>query len=179
MYEDEIARGKIERPELEIAGRVRAGGKARYILCEEESQPVQVHYRKELGGLVPHFDKRDCPHCPHVTEAPKNMWYFGALTITGDPVILELPVACYKTAASAARKIAGGPQELNLFGDPIGEPTFIGLLVEIRRANFTSSPRVLRCEQRVKVPRPWPYNTRRELARIWNVPIRPRLWKEA
>jgi hypothetical protein len=55
---------------------------------------------------------------------------------------------------------------------------FTGLLVTIRRG-AGRSPRVLRCEQRVQVAAgAWPYETRHELARIWGVPLRPRLYRE-
>jgi hypothetical protein len=60
-----------------------------------------------------------------------------------------------------------------------GEGKCTGLLVRIHRADFRASPRILRCEQRVSVTMAWPYRTREELARIWGIAIKPRLYKEA
>jgi hypothetical protein len=79
-------------------------------------------------------------------------------------VIVELTEKCFRTLEAAAR-VQGG--------------TCTGLLIRITRADFRASPRILRCEQRVPKWQPWPYDTRRELARIWGIAIRPRLFKEA
>lgn len=80
------------------------------------------------------------------------------------PDILELSEKCFRTLSAAAGTVRGSG--------------FIGLFVKIFRPRYRHSPRILRCEQRVETARnPWPYQTRHELARIWGVPLRPRLYE--
>ncbi len=161
---DDVATGE-PAPKLEIVGRPRPGGKDRYAVLEEPGEPVLMHFR---GKLVPHFKNGNCPNCGE--DEPKPLWYVGAATEAGALAILELTGKCFRSAESAARFVGN-----NLPGPAI----FRGLVVTIVRANLDRSPRVLRCEQRlIEVP-DWPYETRRELARIWDVPMRPRLFKEA
>jgi hypothetical protein len=139
---------------------------------EEPGQPVLMHY---AGKLVPHF-RRNCPNCTDAQE-PKPLWYVGAVTVSGgELVIMELTGKCFASLAAFARNQPTG--ELDLFGDDLPAAQFAGLLVRISRANFQRSPRILRCEQRVQLKTAWPYRTREELARVWGVPLRPRIWRE-
>lgn len=154
---DDVATGSPGSARPGIAGRPRAGTEESYVLLEEPGEPVLMHW---ANRLVPHF-RRDCPHCDGVE--PKSLWYIGSATLAGELVIVELTTKCWRTLAAAARSIEG--------------PGYIGLLIRIRRAAFTASPRVLRCEQRVRVQAAWPFNTRLELARIWGVPVRPRVFR--
>jgi hypothetical protein len=171
-YAEDIATGAPFGQRLRIAGRPREGAEERYVILEEPGDPVLTHFH---GRLLPHF-KRDCPHCRG--DQPKPLWYVGASSLGGELVILELTWKCYQSAAAAARTLADR-RSPDLFGeeiDVVGN-TFTRLLVRVSRANFKSSQRVLRCDQRVKRSEPWPYRTREELARIWGIPMRPRLFR--
>jgi hypothetical protein len=171
-YSDEIATGGDGGQNLRIAGRVREGTEEKYVIMEEPGEAVMTHFR---GKLVPHW-KRNCPHC-NGTDVPKALWYVGACLVNGELVILELTWKCHRAAAAAARHHHGKEAGIDLFGQPVAAAGFTGLLVTISRANFKASQRVLRCDQRVTVSEPWPYRTREELARIWGIPIRPRLFR--
>jgi hypothetical protein len=160
-FADDIATGMLPQ-KLWIVGRPKAGHEERYVILEEPGEPVQVHWVK--GELAPHF-RVNCPHCADGLLEAKPMWYLGASTMGNDLAILELPWKCFRSAAGYAGSSIGG------------KTGFVGLLVKISRANFASSPRVLRCEQRASTTdNPWPYQTRHELARIWGVPMRPKLY---
>ena len=172
-YSDEIATGWVKR--LEIGGRIRAGSEASFVVLEEPGEPVLMHWS---GHLVPHY-RRHCPNCGGKAEAPKPYWYVGACRTDHDKtrLILELTEKCYESAAAVARRLTAS-NNLDLFGQPC-TPKWLGILVVISRAGFDRSPRVLRCNQRVpvKISDPWPYRTREELARIWGIPIKPRLYR--
>jgi len=171
-FVDEVATGK-GTAKLRIVGRPREGAEETYVILEEPGDPVLMHYRDRL---VPHF-KADCPHCDG-TDEPKPMVYVGATTLGGELAILELSWKCFQSAGAAARKLSGNLRGLNLFGEPIeADGRFTGLMVRISRANFRASPRVLRCDQRAKSTTPWQYRTREELARIWGIPVKPRLFR--
>jgi hypothetical protein len=172
-YADEIATGAIRR-KLRIAGRPREGAYEDYVLLEEPGEPVLMHFS---GRLVPHY-KRGCPNCKPDQEEPKPMWYVGARNHAKEPVILELTDRCWESLEAFARE-KSQTIGVDLYGQPIAvDALFIGLLVRIQRANFKNSPRTLRGLQRVPVVKdPWPWRTREELARIWGVPIRPRLFR--
>jgi hypothetical protein len=158
-------------PKLRIAGRPRQGAKETYALLEEPGEPVLVHWASKL---MPHL-KRNCPYCNG--EEPKPIWYLGSLEVDSkEMVILELTWKCFRTLAPAAQI---PNQEVDLFGDLIPAHSYLGLLVRISRGNFARSPRVLRCEQRLKKYPAWPYNTRAELARIWGIVTKPRIFREA
>lgn len=172
MTQDDIATG-LPQAKLIIAGRPRPGCKETYVIIEEPAEPVLMHFR---GTHVPHF-KKSCPHCDGFGSDAVPFWYTGASTMGGEPVILELTVKCFRNAQRSARQPFGRVGTLSeLFGEDV-KPVFSGLMVQIYRANFPKSPRVLRCEQRVTVSK-WQYETRRELARIWGLTIRPRLYQE-
>jgi hypothetical protein len=176
-YTDDIATGSSHGRRLTIAGRPAAGGSADYVLLEEPEEPVLMHWRDRL---VPHF-RHNCPHCnPDGTSEPKPLWYVGAQTLVGQLVIVELNETCFQAAAAAARNIETQAIGHDLFGQPVkGAGVFRGLLVKISRSSAARSRRVLRCEQRVQVAAgAWPYVTRRELCKIWGVPVRPRLYRE-
>lgn len=166
------ATGPIRRP-LRIVGRPRACTSETWVIMEEPGETVMVHWR---GKLVPHF-RTLCPHCDGIEE-PKPMWYVGAW-FGSDFGILELTPKCFSTAGAAARNTP--PVDYcdgDLFGGEVTQYAgFRGLVVEIRRISDPRTPRHLRCVHRVKVGQ-WPYNTRHELARIWGIPIKPRLYKE-
>jgi hypothetical protein len=159
FFEDEIATGK-GRKKLRIGGRPRDGSQERHIILEEPGEAVQMHYAETK---VPHY-RQNCPNCTG-TDDPKPYYYLGAYdTGRKEPVILELTEKCFNSAQAVACTLNGG--------------AFTGLLVIVSRANFPKSPRVLRCEQIVQTFPAWPYQTRHELAHIWNVPIRPQVYKE-
>jgi len=172
-FNDEIATGGDDF-KITIGGRIRPGVLAeKYILAEEPGEPVRMHWRDRL---VPHF-RRDCPHCDGTGEDTKAMVYVGGWTLTFDEVIIELNWKCFCSARSAAVKIERDKLG-DLFDVAVQKPRFTGLKIEISRSNFQFSPRVLRCESRVPVNRKWRFDTRRELARIWGIPVRPRLYQE-
>lgn len=165
-YADDVATGTDQPRKLAIAGRPLPGGRAVYVLCEEPEAPVLMHWS---GRLVPHF-KQNCPHCKDGTEEPKPLWYIGGIEMgMREPVIVEVTARCFRTLQAAAAWVA-----------PVTDPaTFTGLVVEVRRGQAPRSPRVLRCEQRVAVAAgAWPFRTREELARVWGVPLRPKLYQE-
>lgn len=176
-HHDDVATGSGGRAKLRIAGRPKEGQEVSYVILEEPGEPVLMHFRERL---VPHF-KRGCPHCDGKDE-PKPLYYVGAETGTGESVILELTPKCFETAAAAARNVPSGDGKPDLFGTPTVVTTvFRGLLVKISRSNYRFSQRVLRCSQRVKEGNfgRWPYHTREELARVWGIPIRPRIYRES
>jgi hypothetical protein len=174
-YADDVATGAGGPRKLTIAGRPAPGGTASYVLLEEPAEPVLMHWS---GRLVPHF-KRDCPYCQEDAEEPKPLWYVGAAERTAERVLVELTERCFQAAQAAARRLEVSGKDPDLFGAPVtGPAVFTGLLVTISRG-AGRSPRVLRCEQRVQVAAgAWPYRTREELARIWGVPMKPRLYRE-
>lgn len=172
-YADDVATGE-PRQKLRIAGRPREGSSEKMVVMEEPGEPVLMHY---AGKLVPHF-KRDCPNCTP-NEEPKPLWYVGASTFANELVIMELTGKCFYNLAASARSVAPVAEGLDLFGDEIRKISFVGLVVTISRANFKRSPRVIRCEQRTALKSEWPYRTREELARVWGVALRPRLWRES
>lgn len=169
-YTEDVATGVPDGTRLEISGRPREGYEERMVLAEEPGEPVQMHFRQVL---VPHF-KRDCPHCLP-TDLPKPLWYIGAYTLRGEAVIAELTAKCFASAEAAARRL--DLRGIHGLEEDQGA-VFAGLLITVSRGNFPRSPRVLRCDQRVEIKVPWAYNTRLELARIWGVPVRPRLYRE-
>lgn len=66
-----------------------------------------------------------------------------------------------------------GPDD---FAPSDAAPVFTGLRVTISRGKFEKSPRLARCEARAVVKgEPWAFQTRLELARIWQVPTRPKI----
>jgi len=179
-YAEDVATGGDVEKRLAIGGRIRQGKEVLYVLCEEPGPQILMHWRKPNGNvrgqLVPHF-KRDCKNCLDCDDEPKPLWYVGALERNRDPVILELTDKCFEVAEAAAKTI-GVQDGVDLFGEPIGDlGRFAGLIVKIQRGGFPFSPRVLRCEQRCQVTAAWPYDTRKELARIWRIPTRPKLYK--
>jgi hypothetical protein len=174
---DDIATGATGPGKLRIAGRPGPGRQETYVLLEEPGPPVLMHWA--AGRKVPHF-RRDCPHCAQGAEEPKPLWYLGAFCMASrQQVLLELTEACFRGAGAAAARLEAGPADVDLFGAPLpGGAVFTGLVVTVSRGGGRS-PRVLRCEQRAQVgPAAWPYRTREELARVWGVPVRPRLYKE-
>jgi hypothetical protein len=156
-----------------IQGRPRPGKEESYVIVEEPGEPVLTHFIPPRGH-VPHF-KAACENCRG--DKPVPLWYVGAVTVEGDLVILELTWKCFRTAA-AASKTVGLVHTIDESGEATGSPRFSGLLVKIKRASAALSPRVLRCEQRVDKFPAWPYRTREELARIWGVPTKPRIYLE-
>lgn len=178
-YAEDIATGSAARATIRIAGRPRQGQRETYLILEEPEDPVLMHFK---GKQLPHF-KRNCPNCTE-TQLPRPMWYIGSLMILGqrgELVILELTQKCFESLSAAARKIGvpGMLTGVDLFGEKIESvAVYRGLLVDIVRADFPSSPRTLRCEVRRQTDVEWPYHTREELARIWGVPIRPRIYRE-
>jgi hypothetical protein len=177
-YADDVATGTGGRQKLQIRGRPSPGQREKLVIAEEPGEAVLMHWN---GHLVPHF-KRDCPNCEGHKSEPKPLWYVGASTLKGEQVILELTQKCLETVRFYACSIPAKLSEPQLFdGDwefiKQGE-VFTGLLVEIIRGSSPRSQRVLRCEHRVEIKNKWPYRTREELARIWGVPIRPRIYKQ-
>lgn len=174
-YHDEVATGEGAH-KLRIVGRPGEGGKEGWLLLEEPGEPVLMHW---LGRMVPHF-KRDCPNCKQGGESPKPMLYVGALAISGaqELAILELTPKCLAMAMAESRNWPGRLTATNLFGEPIDDVgKLAGLMVEISRSRSARSPRVLRgMGRRQKIPE-WPYRTREELARIWGIAVRPRLFR--
>jgi hypothetical protein len=166
---EDVATGVVEK-KLRIAGRPRAGCSEELVILEEPEEPVQMHWNDRL---VPHF-KRNCQNCKGGEIKP--FWYIGAWSwLRNELAILELSVTCYQTAQFYAVRIDERGYESSKPRDPV----FRGLVVEIRRATFDRSPRVLRCEppgcRRTKIPE-WPYHTRIELARVWGIPVKPKLY---
>jgi hypothetical protein len=180
-YLEDVATWDGRQGWLRIAGRPRPGTEELLVLLEEPGEPVLLHWRDKQ--LIPHF-RRDCPHC-NPTSVPKPMYYIGGCYMTGQPVIVELTPKCFRTAEAAAialdlREQSASEFVAELFSEEAPtkrKAVFVGLLLRISRGNYERSPRVLRCTQRVAVKTPWAYRTREELARIWGVPIRPRLFK--
>lgn len=176
MHYEDIATGPGEK-KLRIAGRPRQGSTEKLVLLEEPGKEVQMHY---AGKLVPHY-KRDCPNCGLANaEPPKPFWYVGGMTMgMGEPVIVELTETCFRGAEAGARNIAcnSSVADVDLFGEPIGAPAFTGLIVHIIRQDFDRSPRVLRAVGRASSTKPWPFDTRRELAKIWGIVMRPKIWR--
>jgi len=70
-------------------------------------------------------------------------------------------------------------EEMRVRPGMLRSPCFRGLLCKISRGSGSASPRVLRCEQRLTGIPDWPYDTRRELARIWGIAVKPRIYREA
>lgn len=180
-YADDIAMGRGGPRRLQIAGRPAPASSVSYVLLEEPGEPVQMHWVSGSAGvsgrLVPHY-RRGCPHCHESAEEPKPLWYLGAAEKSGRLVIVELTEKCYESALAAARRIPARGASIDLFGVPEDVAQFTGLLITISRGAGRSQ-RVLRCDQRVTVqPGMWTYHTREELARVWGVPIRPRLYRE-
>lgn len=168
-YMEDIATGlPRDRYQLVIAGRPRPGASEKYVLVEEPDEPVLMHWNGHTH--LPHF-KRDCPNCKDSKERYKPLWYIGAVLFgSPDPLILELTQKCYRTAAAGACMAEAD--------DSSGVVTvFRGLLVEISRGNYERSQRVLRCVARVEVKNDWPYRTREELAKIWGIPLKPKIYK--
>lgn len=178
MDADGVARGMPGEKKIRIGGRPRQGKDCEYILLEEPEAPVQMHWLK--NRLVPHFT-RNCPHCNAGSEEPKPLWYIGSLDLFGkEAVILELTEKCFLTAQAGAESFpCHGPSQPGLFEDALEPvPTFKGLVVLINRGDFTGSPRVLRVKARAHRFPDWPYRTREELARIWGIRIKPRIYRE-
>lgn len=171
--------GELPEIKLRIAGRPRAGGSETYVIREEPGPFVLTHYRRECGGRVPHF-RKDCKHCLP-TDKPEPFWYVGAQTRNGVPVILELTRDCFRTAEAEARRTPlRGPVPLAaVIVDQTPPAIFLGLIVQVFRANVDRSARCLRGMGRAEVKVDWPYHTRRELASVWKIPVKPRLYKEA
>ena len=160
FHDDGIATG-IVQPKLRIAGRPRVGASEEYVLLEEPGEPVLMHY---VGRHEPHL-KRDCPHCkPDVQQELKSFYYIGGATLGGELVIVELTPKCLDAAVAGAAAFEGGG--------------ITGLMVRILRGGYAPSPRILRCVQRVRKFPEWPFHTRAELCRIWNVAIKPRIYRE-
>lgn len=160
-----------DRPLLKIRGRPPQGGKETVVLLEDAAWPVLMHFRKELGGHVPHY-KADCPHCPYCTEPPKRHWYLGGSDLCcRDRFLVDFTLPCYRSAEAAGGSLAMHDGPLDMFGKPYAVGVhLLGLVVTISRRNFQLSPRVLRCEQRVRVAEgAWPYKTLYELARTMKV----------
>lgn len=173
-YADDIATGMGNGSRLRIAGRPREGTDEKLVLLEEPGEPILMHWS---GVLIPHY-KKDCPNCNGKTE-PKPFYYIGGATLASELVIVELTPKCYNSAAAAARQFSPNIRGTDLFGNPLAVSAirFSGLLVRISRASFRASPRVLRCDQRVRPKVEWNYQTKLELARIWGIPIKPRLYR--
>src|SRR5262249_24463567 len=121
-------------------------------------------------------------HCDDAE--PKPLYYLGGMDVSGEYVIVELTPKCLASALAAAGSIAlaraATPGELLYAAErgAAGRAQLVGLLVTVSRGGFDYSERVLRAEQLVASPATWPYDTRRELARIWGVPVKPRIFKE-
>ncbi len=156
-FEDEIATGVRQRT-LPIGGRMAEGQEFSYVLLEKPSEPVLMHWSAKR---VPHY-KTNCPNCDG-SDDPKPFWYIGGIEqkLKGRFMIVELSEACFRTAEAESRQHGG----------------FVGLVVKIGRGRFRYSQRVLRAEQRIQDVPSWPYQTRRELARTFHIPIRPRLFR--
>jgi hypothetical protein len=166
---EDIATGMVPQ-KLRIGGRPRQGKEEDLLILEEPEEPVQMHW---LGKLVPHY-KAKCPNCEKGGEI-KPFWYIGARSYTSsEPVIMELTWKCFRGVEAAARHLdeSGYQSEVPL------PSRFAGLVVKIRRADFPSSPRVVRCEERRRQIPAWPYQTRLELARIWGIPTKPKIYRE-
>lgn len=169
---EDIATGTVPR-KLRIAGRPRPGREEEYLLLEEPDEPVQMHWN---GRLVPHF-KRNCKNCDGGGTI-KPFWYLGAMSYTwNELVIVEFTWICHRSAEEASRML----DERGYMIDPLRAPgnltsRFRGLVVKMSRGDFQSSPRVLRPDGRRGAVPEWPYHTRLELARIWEVPVKPKLY---
>ena len=176
-FADDVATGPGS-PLLPILGRPRQGSEVLALVLEEPGEEVLLHFAG--GRLRPHF-RAGCPHCIAGAEPPKPLYYVGAAAVDGGLGILELTPKCLAGALAAARRLPapGGVEALGaaLAAAPPA-PGLTGCLVKVLRADFPRSPRVLRCSQRLADVPAWPYDTRRELARIWGVPVRPRLYRE-
>jgi hypothetical protein len=181
---DDVATGE-PKSRLRIAGRPRQGGRESYVLLEDPEEPVQMHYIEGTGKKLPHF-RRDCPNCEGGGE-PKPFWYIGGIPATGKAdqrhVIVELTKECLQAALTAAQREfpVGHRDTTDIYSvADMEKPVLTGLIVEVIRADFPSSPRHLRSKGRAKITDDpaWPYRTREMLARIWEIPIRPRLYKE-
>ena len=172
---DDVATEIPER-KLLICGRPKPGRSEPFVIVEEPGDPVLVHFSAERRRQVPHY-RANCPNCDGTD--PKPLWYCGCYSpANGQLMILELTEACKRSAEAVAAKLQYRDEMLYMAGTEASAIRFRGLLVEIRRADFASSPRILRCNQRVTVAIDWPYETRRELARIWGVPVKPRIFRE-
>jgi hypothetical protein len=175
---DDIARGVPEK-KLRIAGRPRQGACEIYVILEEPKEPpVLVHFADKL---MPHY-RRNCPYCKDAKQEPKPYWYLGAFRLgSKERVLLELTEPCWRVLEAAAKEVGLRPVSDDLF-DGIEEVRFAGLEVEIHRGDYKNSARVLRCNKRVSTDgwpaKPWPYRTRDNLARIWGVPFKPRIYRE-
>ncbi len=179
MY-DEVATGEGPRRSLPIMGRPKPGQTQKLILMEEPGENVLLHWVAERRKHMPHL-KHNCPHCQAESpDVPVKAWYIGGQTVEASPsyVIVELTEKCFKSAWAAARMKWAPATEL--FSEPHDQPIFRGLLVHISRIDREASPRVLRCDQRIKLAAEavWPFNTRRELAFIWGIAVKPRLYRE-
>jgi hypothetical protein len=173
-FMEDVASGVPTR-RLRIMGRPGQSGKENYVLLEEPGPNVLMHYH---GKQIPHY-KMNCPNCKG--DEPRPFWYVGAwFEGLKHLCIVELTAKCFETAEAAARRVSGKHETVDLFGETIEvrEPMFRGLYVTISQGGSAKSPRILRCSQRSGVL-DWPYRTREELARIWGIPIKPRLFKEA
>lgn len=170
---DDIAVG-IGAPRQRIVGRPGQGQSFTGVILEEPGEPVQMHFAG--GNMFPHF-RTNCPHCVKEQLETKGFYYLGCWSPGVGLGILELSLSCYRSCAAAACRDTTEIKEV--FSGSTGDLRFRGLVVQISRGGFKNSPRVLRVQQRLGEARlqEWPLRTREELARIWGVPIRPRLRK--
>jgi hypothetical protein len=174
---DDVATGDAEAF-VSIRGRPRSGTSEAYVFLEEPGRQVLMHFsRRFRGGHLPHYVK-DCPNCDNA-ESPKPFWYIGAVTRDRELCLVELTPRCFRAAEVASRIIrprAEIPQVLDaVVSQTAGKSIFTGLLVTI---GLNGGARWLRCGQRIEITTTWPYETRRELARIWGVPVKPRIYRE-
>jgi hypothetical protein len=165
---DDIAIGSDARGKLKIVGRPRQGCREKMIMLEEPDPrgPVPMHFNKTTKLKLPHFRKH-CPNC-NGNDDPTLYWYVGCwCQERNEFAIAELTEKCFESLAAAARTVGPASETGKI----------VGLHALISRADYQGSPRVLRCEQRVHIGQEWPYVTREALARVWGVPIGPRLFK--
>jgi hypothetical protein len=163
----DIVTGPIES-KLLIVGRPRSGQTDKFVLLEEAGEPVQMHWMRAGRTHLPHF-KVNCRNCQDGDDC-KAFHYVGCWHLGLDaPAIAELTEACFASAQAGAVERPG----------PGGALVLRGLLCTVFRGSASYAARVLRVQQRVLRAAPWQYCTRRELARIWGVPAKPRIYREA
>jgi hypothetical protein len=154
---------------LYIGGRPRPGQEESYTLLEQPGPPVRMHWSGKF--LTPHW-KLNCPNCTGEAEL-KPMWYIGACSPLWGLIIVELTELCYRSAEMAARHVDAN----GFYEEMPQDASFAGLVVKIGRGSRAASPRWLRCDERKRHVREWPYQTRHELARIWGIPANPKLYE--
>jgi hypothetical protein len=166
-FDKDIATGLTES-KLKIVGRPRPGEVEQVVILEEATEPVQMHWIKNKRLLLPHY-RCDCPNCDEAEDV-KAYHYLGCIHLaTNSMAILELTMTCYGNLAAGASE---HPDTAN--GFPLR-----GLLAQIFRGKSSLGQRVLRVKQRLLRVPDWRHHTRRELCRIWGIPVKPRLYKEA